>query len=442
MSVTTAFNSATFKVFAIGFLALLLLIPLAQVNSLVHERAQRADSATAMIASRWGGEQILGGPALVVPVRQRVMRDNKVETVLFYVTILPDRLTIGGPLVPELRSYGIYDTPVYTANLRLEGEFIGTDLLAIDCSDCDPMWAQAELRLPVSDVRGIRQLTDLRIGDKDYRFGPDGGGVAGIAAVSTPLPMATPDDGMILPFSMQVTLAGTRSLSLLPTARQTTANLSAPWPDPGFDGAFLPVSRKVGEQGFSAEWKVLDFNRRIPQHWRDGNEETLQLATSGFGVSLLQPAATYQQNTRAGKYGLLFIGLTFVAFFLFEVLRRWRVHPVQYLLVGFALCLFFVVLLALSEQIGFTTAYACAAAVVIIMVGGYVIAITRSRRAGGSLGAALALVYGLIYALIVSEDYALLTGGIGLVAVLGVVMYLTRRIDWYNLQTTSAPTIQ
>lgn len=442
MPVTTAFNSATFKVLVIGFLALLMLIPLAQVNSLVYERAQRADAATAMIASRWGGEQVLGGPVLVVPVRQRVLRDNKVEVIVVQETILPDRLTISGPLVPELRRYGIYDTPVYTATLQLEGAFAGADLLAIGCSDCEPLWDLAELRLPVSDVRGIREVSDLRIDDKDYRFGPDNGGVAGISAVSTPLPLASPSDSNTLPFSMQITLAGTRSLSLLPTARQTTANLAATWPDPGFDGAFLPVSRKVDDQGFSAEWKVLDFNRRIPQHWREGNNESLQLAASGFGVSLLQPAATYQQNTRAGKYGLLFIGLTFVAFFLFEVLRRWRVHPVQYLLVGFALCLFYVVLLALSEQIGFAIAYACAAAVVVAMVGGYAVAITRSRRAGASLGAALALVYGLLYALIVSEDYALLTGSIGLVVVLGLVMYLTRRIDWYNLQTEVAPAHQ
>lgn len=442
MSVSNPFNSATFKVFAIGFLALLMLIPLAQVNGLVYERALRADAATATIASRWGGEQVLGGPVLVVPVRQRVLRDNKVEVIVVRETILPDRLMIGGPLVPELRRYGIYDTPVYIAKLRLEGQFFGPDLTAIECSDCEPLWELAELRLPVSDVRGIRDVTDLRVADRDYRFGPDNGGVAGISAVSTPLSLATPDDSTTLPFSMQITLAGTRSLSLLPTARQTTANLAATWPDPGFDGAFLPVSRKVGEQGFSAQWTVLDFNRRIPQHWRDGDDESTHLLASGFGVSLLQPAATYQQNTRAGKYGLLFIGLTFVAFFLFEVLRRWRVHPVQYLLVGFSLCLFYVVLLALSEQIGFSIAYVCAAAVVVVMVGGYAIAITRSRRAGASLGAVLALVYGLLYALIVSEDYALLTGSIGLVVVLGLVMYLTRRIDWYNLQTANVPANQ
>ena len=245
MSVNTAFNSATFKVLVIGFLALLMLIPLAQVNGLVRERSQRADEATAAIASRWGGEQVLGGPVLVIPVRQRVLHGNQVEVIVVNEVILPNRLMIGGPLLPELRRYGIYDTPVYMAILRIEGEFAGADLLAIRCSDCDPLWERAELRLPVSDVRGIREVSALRIGDSDHRFGPDNGGVAGIAAVSTPLPLTAPNESLTLPFSMQVTLAGTRSLSLLPTARQTTANLAATWPDPGFDGAFLPVSRKV-----------------------------------------------------------------------------------------------------------------------------------------------------------------------------------------------------
>lgn len=437
MSISNTLNSATFKVFSIGFLALLMLIPLAHVNGLVHERAQRADAAASTIAQRWGGEQVVGGPVLVVPVRERVQRDKEIHVVTVREFILPDRLQISGRLVPELRRYGIYDTPVHTATLQLEGEFLGSDLMAIDCSDCEPQWALAELRLPVTDVRGIREITDVGMHGRDVRFGPDNGGVAGIAAVSSAFPLAEPEAASRLPFSMSITVAGTRSLGFLPMARQSDASIAAAWPDPGFDGAFLPVTRDVNAEGFQARWKVLDFNRSIPQHWRDNDGPSSMLANSRFGVSLVQPAATYQQNTRAGKYGLLFIGLTFVAFFLFEVLRRWRVHPVQYLLVGIALCLFYVVLLALSEQLGFAAAYLCAATAVVGMVGGYAIAITRSRKAGGLLGLLLALVYALLYALIVSEDYALLTGSAGLVVVLALVMYLTRRVDWYRLQAPS-----
>lgn len=440
MSISNAMQSATFKVFSIGFLALLMLIPLAQVNGLVSERAQRAEAAAATIAERWGGEQVVGGPVLVIPVRQRVLRDKEVDVLTFREFVLPDRLQVGGTLVPELRRYGIFDTPVYTASLAIEGEFLGSDLLAIHCADCEPLWSLAELRLPVTDVRGIREIVAVKLDGRDVRFGPDNGGVAGIAAVSTAFALPAPGAADRLSFSMTISVAGTRSLGFLPMARQSSARVAAPWPDPGFDGAFLPVTREVGAMGFDASWNVLDFNRRIPQHWREGDDVANALSASRYGVSLVQPAATYQQNTRAGKYGLLFIGLTFVAFFLFEVLRRWRVHPVQYLLVGFALCLFYVVLLALSEQIGFANAYLCAAAAVVGMVGGYAVAITRSRKAGALLGALLAAVYGLLYALIVSEDYALLTGSVGLVVVLALVMYLTRRIDWYRLQApTSMP---
>src|SRR4030095_4353442 len=152
-----------------------------------------------------------------------------------------------------------------------------------------------------------------------------------------------------------------------PLARRTDVHVSSAWPDPGFDGAFLPAARRVDANGFDAEWQVLDLNRRYAQRWSAGENEGGALCASAFGISLVQPAGSYQQNVRAGKYGVLFIALTFVAFFLFEVLRGLRVHPVQYLLVGLALCTFYVVLLALSEQIGFGFAYAIAGAVVVMM---------------------------------------------------------------------------
>jgi inner membrane protein len=178
---------------------------------------------------------------------------------------------------------------------------------------------------------------------------------------------------------------------------------------------------------------VLDLNRRYAQRWSEGQNEGSALIDSAFGLSLVQPAGSYQQNVRAGKYGVLFIALTFVAFFLFEVLRGLRVHPVQYLLVGLALCTFYVVLLALSEQIGFGAAYALAAAVVVVMVGGYAAVVLAARRAGLLLGALLGLIYGLLYGLVVSEDYALLMGSLALLGAVAVMMYLTRRVDWYAL---------
>lgn len=436
MPIANIIHSTAFKVFGIALLALLLLIPLGRVVGLVDERQQRAAAAADTIAERWGAAQIVGGPVLSVPVRIRVQRDRGdetiVETVVVREFILADRLSIDGVMEPTLRRYGIYATPVYAALLRIDGEFNGDDLLAIRCDGCEPQWDQADLRLPVTDVRGIRALEEARFDGAEIRFGPDNGGVAGIAAVSAPVALADPQPQRALKFSLRLRVAGTQSLAFLPVARSSTATLAGNWPDPGFDGAFLPLQREVDAAGFQASWSVLDVNRRIAGHWRDGAAVD-EVASSRFGVSLLQPVATYQQNTRAGKYGLLLIGLTFVAFFLFEVLQRWRVHPVQYLLVGSALILFYVVLLAASEHAGFALAWLAASTAVVVIVSGYAAAITRSWRIGMSVAAALSVLYGLLYFLITSEDYALLTGGAGLLVVLALVMYLTRRVDWYAL---------
>ena len=437
-------HGATFKVLGIALLALLMLIPLAQVNGLVGEREGRAREATQRIAERWGAQQMLGGPVLVVPLRRQVRQDKEWTTVEHREFLLADHVAIGAKLAPELRRYGIYDTAVYTADVTIEGRFDLADLAALATPGVEPQWERAELRVPIADVRGIRRVSALRIGDKELNFGPQTDGVAGIQAMSAPFPMNAPTASSApngaLEFSFTMTLAGTERFAALPLARKTDVHVSSAWPDPGFDGAFLPAARRVDANGFDAEWQVLDLNRRFAQRWSDGENEGGALSASAFGISLVQPAGSYQQNVRAGKYGVLFIALTFVAFFLFEVLRGLRLHPVQYLLVGLALCTFYVVLLALSEQIGFGWAYAIAAAVMVMIVGGYSAVVLAARRAGLLLGALLALIYGLLYGLVASEDYALLMGSLALLGAVAALMYLTRRVDWYALgPATPAP---
>jgi inner membrane protein len=282
-------------------------------------------------------------------------------------------------------------------------------------------------------VRGIRRASALRIGAAELAFGPDGGGVAGIAAIAAPFPLDAASLAQPLPFAFELALAGSERLAALPLARQTDVAMRGSWPDPGFDGAFLPAERKVDADGFSASWQVLDLNRRIAQRWSERESGSLALADSAFGVGLVQSASPYQQNVRAGKYGVLFIALTFVAFFLFEVLRGLRVHPVQYMLVGLALCTFYVALLALSEQAGFATAYVIAAGASVAMVGGYAAAVLAQRRAGWMLGGLLGMIYALLYGLVSSEDHALLMGALALLATVALLMYLTRGVDWYAL---------
>jgi len=439
-------QSTTFKVLGIGFLALLMLIPLVQVQSLVAERSGLRAQALGDIAQRWGAAQDVGGPVLAIPKRVRVQTSNGWITQDDTEILLADRLEISGMLDVETRSYGIYSTPVYTAGLKFGGQFLARDLHMLEArngtADGTPettyLFAQAELRLPIADVRGIRRISPLNLDGKDYAFGPANGS-GSTRAIAVPVDVSewvgTEKGDGVHRFELQLTLAGTGSLRFLPFARHTEANLSAPWPNPGFVGAFLPAQRVVTEKGFSAQWQVLDLNRSYGQHWQE-NSSGIDLAAAAFGVNLYQPADVYQQNERAGKYGVLFIALTFVAFFLFEVLKRLRVHAVQYLLVGLALTTFYVVLLALSEQVGFAWAYLAAASVVVLLVGGYAAAVLHARRAGMLLGGALALIYVLLYGLVVSEQYSLLMGAMALLAVVAALMYLTRRVDWSKAAAT------
>lgn len=436
-------QGVTFKVVGIAVLALLMLIPLAQVNGLIGERRARAAEAAEQIARRWGGAQIVGGPVLVVPVLRVRMQADGAARVEEREYLLPDRLAVSATLAPETRRYGLYESTVYRAEVKIEGRFSSVDVAALAALGGEPQWQRAELRVPVADVRGIRRVSALRFDGRELAFGPAAGGVAAIAAIAAPLAIGreladAAAEARSVPFAFELTLAGSERLAALPLARETDLHVEAPWPDPGFDGAYLPASHRIDANGFAADWQVLDLNRRFGQRWNEQASDPAAVAESAFGVSLVRPANPYQQNVRAGKYGVLFIALTFVAFFLFEVLRGLRVHPVQYLLVGLALCTFYVVLLALSEQFGFGLAYAAAALATTAIVGGYAAAVLAQRRAGWALGALLGLIYALLYGLVVSEDYALLMGALALLLTVAALMYLTRRVDWYAMAADGA----
>lgn len=433
MQVRNWTQGITFKAMGVGLLALLMLIPLLQVQSLIGERQGLESGARMTIAERWGGKQIVGGPVLIVPVRKQMQSEKGWISTDKLQYVLPETLQVKGNLVAEIRSYGIYATPIYTATLGLSGQFRNEALIALASQGGEPQWDRAVLRIPVSDVRGIRSLSALRIDGVDATFGPSSGRIGGLSATEVAWKIDTLDTEATHEFSFDMRLAGTAALSFLPLARNTNVSLSGSWPDPGFSGTFLPESHAEKDAGFDAHWQVLDLNRSYGQQGLASEFERFALTQSAFGVELYQPVGTYQRNERAGKYGILFIALTFVALFLFEALGRWRVHPVQYLMVGLALCTFYVLLLALSEQIGFAWAYAIAAIAVIAIIGGYATAAARNRQAGATLGALLTLVYALLYGLVISEQYSLLMGAIALLAAIASLMYLTRRIDWYGL---------
>lgn len=436
-------QSITAKVLGIGLLALLMLIPLTQADGLVRERQAMRDTAIARVADGWGGPQVIGGLVLAVPT-QRETHDAAgavAKVVDGTEIVLADDLDTVADLTVDKRSSGMYVVPTYTGEVTVRGHFLPADLRRF-ATETGATWftGKSEVRVLIADTRGLQGISSVTVDGHAVRLSSSTARMGAYTVLSAPI-IIEPDREAPVKFELKLSVAGTESFSSLPLARTNSVQMRSSWPDPSFTGSLLPTRRSVSKAGFDASWKILDLNRAYGQHWDATNREVSdRLEASAFGVKLYQPGGVYQQNDRAGKYGLLFIALTFVAFFLFEVLKGLRLHPVQYLLVGAAMTSFYVLLLALSEQIGFGPAYAVAAATVVLIVGGYAMAALRARTAGLALGGVLTLVYAILYGLIGAEQYALLIGSVVLVAVIALLMYLTRRIDWYAQGVPFNPT--
>ena len=466
-------TSITLKLLSIGALLLLLLIPSSLVEGLITERAENRDAATAEISGQWGGPQLVLGPVLVLPYTARSTDDKgRVSETTEYLSLLPDTLATTGTLAPERRHRGIYEAVVYRAGLHVQGVFRAPPLADLGVAAAAVRWPEAFVAVGISDMKGIRNGLALRWDGQARGFEP-GVPSAGVLPVGTAPGVATqvtavvnernrlskyqgedgtdadghgqaanglsaavplPDEAALTrrhAFAFDLDLNGSTGLLVAPLGRQTALHLSAPWADPSFIGAFLPARRAVGPRQFTADWQVLHLNRSYPQHWRTSGERP-NVDASTFGVRLLVPVNEYQKTMRAAKYALLPLTLTFLVFFFVEVLNRRRIHPFQYILVGLALVIFYVLLLALSEQMPFDAAYGLAAATIVGLVSAYAAASFRQRRPTAATAGVLALVYGFLFVVLQLQDYALLVGSLGLVVVLGAVMFLSRNVDWYR----------
>jgi inner membrane protein len=418
------FASPAAKAFTIGFIVLLLLFPLAQLRSLVSERTSLRDEAYAKVASGWGGSSIVGGPMLVIPTERRVLEGQVIKIVRSEHYFLPDRLAFDVQLVnqPDPLRVGIYSVPVYLAHIHINGEFVAHGPRTVN--DETLLFGEARLRLPLAEVRTLHELK-ATFAEQSLVFAPATGGLYhGLdAQIHT-------DQNAAGQFSIDLTVAGSRDFSLLPLGATTEAHVAASWRDPSFQGAFLPADRKISSQGFDARWQVLELNRDFGSSWEAGEVNDARLVSSTFGVTLFQSVDIYQRAERAMKYALVFIALTFLSFFAWEQISRIRLHPMQYLLVGLALSVFYLLLIALSEHVDFGWAYLTAAVALVSLIGVYVGSIMRSAKRGGATGALMATVYGVLYMLVLSEDYALLMGAIAVFVALAAVMLLTRKVEW------------
>jgi inner membrane protein len=437
-SLESRFTSVSVKAAVIAGLTVLMLWPLARVESLVKERQALQAQAYEVIAAGFGGSQVLGAPILSVETQSRRIEVNSITkerketwSAGEPVRLLPDDVQIASQVEVEVRSKGIYSVPVYVSKVVMTGVFKPDAMASLLRSDADVqvLPARAVFQLPISGVKYLRTLSRFEIEGQPLRA--TSGEVAGFSALSTPIDLKSRDASKPLEFRLEFEVAGSESLHFLPLGSHTTVSATVAWPHPDFDGAFFPISRDIKPGGYSAKWEVLELNRAYPRLWSGDSVTEAMLSASAFGVRLFQPSNIYSQNYRAVRYGILFIAITFACLFAWEhLVRGLRLHPMQYLLVGLALAIFYLLLLALSEHIGFGFSYGVAAVSLVALITAYIAGFTNNRRAAIVIGAALAATYGILYVILLSDDYALLLGSLLLFAILAGLMLATRRLDW------------
>ncbi len=420
-------------------------VPLALTHGVLRERRGFQREATAEVAATWGGAQALTGPVLAVPyayrtkvLRTRLAGDRAVqveetESVGGTAYFLPEDLAVEGRIDPEVRRRGIYDTVVYAAQLRLAATF-RPDFAAAGIEAERVDWARARVLLGVTDLAGLRTAGPLRAGGATAGFESTGGTAGELLPLAAAARGLAPGEAWTC--GIDLVVQGSERLQVVPVGKTTRVELLSPWADPSFVGAALPAAREVGAAGFRAAWVSAHVSRRFAQAWTaravEAEAARKLLGESAFGVRLARPVDGYGVAERAQKYGVLFFVLVFAVFFLFETLAGLRIHPLQYALVGAALCLFFLGFLALSEFLPVGTAYAAAAAACTALVAGYAWSVLRAGLRALAVAGGLAGTYAYLYFVLKSQDYALLAGTGALFAMLGTVMFLTRRLNWYG----------
>jgi inner membrane protein len=363
-------------------------------------------------------------------VESRELEETTVATAYF----LPDSLEVSGDVQTQTLHRGIYDAAVFRGEITLSGKFAAPDMAALKIDPKDVLWKDAAVTLAVSDLRGTREGLVLDWNGKKTQLQPGSqlpGYTTGVTAqIGGDQPITVPGT-----FSIALDINGSGGIFFAPFGMQNQVTLKSNWPDPGFRGAFLPADRTVRPDGFDAKWKVSYYGRDYPQRWtsRSGNERfnTNSVTASLFGAQFLRILDAYRYVERSIKYGVRFFVLVFTTFFLFEITARQKIHPLQYLMVGAALCLFYLALLSASEFIGFSLSYLIAAVAATGLITWYC-----SHFLGGGMrtlmiGGGLLGVYTFLYITLRQQDYALLMGTIALFIVLALVMSVTRKVDWY-----------
>ncbi len=434
-SIHRSVNSPAFKFILVIVLILALTIPLLFVALLVGERESFARQARSEVGRMWGSAQTVRGPYLIVPTsRVREVRTKagvEQQTIREFAAFLPEELKVSSQVATENRKRGIFNVPVYRSTIRFEGRFIEPLIRGFEQTETKLHWPEAVLVMTLDDVRGIKQTAELMFpgGAAGARFRA-GVGVdenSRIQGIHVPISSEAAQSGF--KFTFDLALNGSSQIQFIPAGGETEVSIRSDWPHPSFTGAFLPDAREISDAGFSATWKVPRLARGIGQTIKLASMTHL-MDSKSFGVSFYQPIRFYSLAERALKYALGFIGIIFLAVFVMEMKSRKRVHWIQYLFVGLALVIFYLVLIGTAEHIGFDLGYLAAAIATSVLVGSYFGTVVGKVSSGASLAAILGVIYALLFLLLRVEDYAMLIGSLAAFALLALVMFATRNVNW------------
>lgn len=440
--IKSIFQSTTAKMMMVGFLTLILLIPLEFVKDLIRERSQRKQEVVNEVSNLWGSDVYLYGPILKVPYQSYEV--SNITDPKTGVTTVQKKIYIKNAyFFPEdlnAKTFakkntslkrGIYNNVVFTATMNLNGAFSKLNIEKLNLQPEDLLWNQASIIVKTTNLKSIKSDLQMNANGKVLTFESKSDEDNFYGTLETDkfdYTQLAKEQKINFNFAMQYN--GSNSIKFIPIAKKTKIAIDSDWNSPSFEGAFAAndTTKTINEKGFHADWKILDINRSFSQQHI---EKLPNLNEFSFGAKLIETVDEYQQNERASKYGFLVIGLTFLVFFLIQSFSKINIHIFQYTMIGLALIMFYTLLISITEHSSFTLAYLVAGLAVVIMIGLYSKSILNTKFSG-FISASLLALYTFIYVIIQLESYALLVGSIGLFAILGAVMYFSRKIEWNN----------
>ncbi|WP_405293170.1 cell envelope integrity protein CreD [Algibacter sp. Ld11] len=440
-------TSIAARMLMVGFLVIILLIPLSFINSLITERAYRQSDVVNEINEKWGENVLVYGPFLKIPYKTYTETKTynektktffkEIETHVKHAYIFPETLNADVNVDSKTLKRGNFESAVFTTTMNFSGHYIPTDLNSKGIKTEDILWDKATILLKTSNLKGIKSEMLLKLNKNTYTFQTNFNDNASKnndyldVLESGFINAADLSSKNNAQFSLSMSFNGSKQIELIPIGKTTTMHMASNWADPSFIGNYLPndETKKITKTDFNADWKVLHINRAFSQQHLN---KIPNLNKFAFGTKFMVMVDEYQKSERSAKYGFLVIGLTFLIFFLIQTLSKINIHPFQYLMIGLALIMFYTLLVSISEHSNFLKAYLIAGSSVILLITLYSKSILKTLKFPVFIGLSLSALYAFIYIIIQLENYALLVGSIGLFLILTIVMYVSRKIDWNN----------